>query len=310
MEIKVVERKLRLPGQDNEASFPFVVVDCPEAWPEAREMSGQKVMQFGQNKLSFTTHGVSYDDYVAIQQKWHVPEWDNKDQDPPPNFVAERAMAITDRRIALIEASMQKPVPGATQDDKRNWLRARTQGEVDALISLVNSNGCAWLDSNTRTTLISQYQAICEQNSRVVNVDDLDAWGAASESKYSFLLQRPFDSFITEFQLRGLQREDVVRIQKECSPGDPPLMSVTDAGGRIIGTRPNLNDPNFQIRQSKANKKELLLYLKLALPFEVPGKDEAEQMEWLGKRLIGDLTLLKQFIETRILSYQGELELF
>jgi hypothetical protein len=306
----IVERTLRLPGQATEVTFPFVVVDSPDAWPEASSLVGEKILTFGETKLRFKSHGVSYDEYIAIQHTHHIPEWSKKEADPTPEFIAERTMAVTDRRIALIEATMRKPVPGKTHDEKRSWLQSKTQGEIDALISFVNSHGCAWLDSNTRTTLISQYQAICEQNAMIVNVDSLECWGSALESKYFFLLQRPYDPYITEFQLRGLKREDVLRIQKECSPGDPPLLATHDAGGRINGTVPNHSDPNYQLKMNKANKKELLMYLQLAMPFEIPGTTEVERMEWLGKRVVGDLTLLKQFIETRILSYQGELDLF
>ena len=310
----IVTRRLFVPGLSAEQDFQFAVIDSAEAWPEASQIRSKKLLPLGPGKkLQIDSSGISWDDYVAILQEPPIPEWPvgNTNKEPDEAFLALREAATLDRRVLLIERATQKKIPGATKEDKRCFLKSRTAGEVEALMQFVNSDACCWSDLSLSTEMIERYRAACNANAEIISLSDtMDEGSVSTESKYTFHLQRPGDSFISEFHLSGMAREEAIRIRKDCHPGDPPLMPQRNEQGRPIGTTPNPNDPLYQIKVRKSNKRELLLYLQSCMAFPIPGNTEEDRSAWLGKRLIGDLTLLKEFIESNILSAEGSIQSF
>ncbi|NOJ28247.1 MAG: hypothetical protein DA330_09585, partial [Nitrososphaera sp.] len=180
-----------------------------------------------------------------------------------------------------------------------------------AIVQFIESDAACHSGMNTIRPAIEQYRSACSRNAEIVSLSDsLEEWTVSSESKYTFWLQRPSDPYITEFHLSGLTREEALAIQKETDPGEPPAMPQRDDRGRVIGQQPNPNDPLYQRKASQLNKRQLLLYLQKCMSFKIPGETEEERSGWLGKRLIGDLVLLKEFIETNILSAEGAIGTF
>ncbi len=195
--------------------------------------------------------------------------------------------------------------------DKIAFLRSKGKAEVQGLIGFIQDYGCCWDDNNTDSPLINQYRALQEQKAEVVNDAPFTLWSDAKDSSYSFVIQRPHDNYITEFQLRGISGERDQEIRRSTDPGEPGCIPYNDPRtGRTTGVQHNPNDVAWIKKANRLSKKALLMYIEATMPFAIPGADDKERAEWIGKRLVGDVAALKLFIDKTITSYGASMSFF
>lgn len=308
-----ISRRLLKRKDGSTAEFDVLLIDGPEKWPSASEIKSSKTLEFGTKKLKVNLSGISVADFYAIQTATYIPQWDNADgEEPDPKFAEMRADRIADRRMALIEKAVGMKFPGETQEDRREYYNRRSSGEIEALMAAIHSNSTCFVEMMD-TPLIRDYRSCCEVGVVADAESFFDNWGEAKDSQYTLLFQRPQDSYITEIRLRGITQDEDIRISKACEPGDPPMRPVRDNSGprgRIIRSVPNPQDPEYQSRLSACNRKRILMLAESSLTFQIPGTSFEERMAWLSDRIIGDVQVLKAFIENKILSYEEELQSF
>ena len=295
------------------AEFDVLLIDSHEKWMPASESKSTKTMEFGDRRISIELHGISLNEFFSIQQSTYIPQWDNADgEEPDPKWAEMKFDRVCDRRMALIEAALRTKFPGETIEERREYYKRRSTGEIQALMDAVHSHATCFVEM-MNTPMIQDYRSCCESGLVVSSGNFFENWGEATNSQYTLLFQRPQDSFISELRLRGLTQEANIKIEKECEPGDPPLRAIRDQNnprGRVIRSVPNTQDPEYQSRVSNCNKKKTLLQAEQCLTFQVPGTTFVERLEWLGSRIAGDVQTLKQFIDSKILSYEEELQTF
>jgi hypothetical protein len=305
----------RLTGKDGrEREFNFLVINNSDRWLEAELVKGQYHMPIigQQQTLCFDLHGVSLAQWEDIESKYLIPEWDMQGRQPDNEFISKREAALMAKRIAVIEVSSGKLVPGETMEEKVKFMQSNMNpGEIQALYLYIQNNICSVENGD----LLTEYRQVAADSlkSRVTQFSSFDSWKKATEIGYVFQMQRPSDDFILEFQLKNITAEAKQVIDVETREPEAPMLPKRDKASRSWNPRemePDLSDPSYLARKRAVNQKRVVMFFNACLPFEIPGKNNLEQYEWISKRLIGDVIRLRQFIEQDLCGYGSRYDFF
>jgi len=306
------QRKLKV--EEREYEYPFLVISKAEDWRPALATQAKYDMPMPgtDRSMSFPMTGISLKIWEGIEARHVIPEWEGGG-DPTKEFDVKRQAVIQQRNVCILEAALQKTIPGKNPDEKVAFLNERCPGEIEALFVFIHKRLCNW--STQEQPLLDQYLhhcALAHQN-KVVEFKDFDDWTKASESQYTFRMQRATDQYIIEIPIKGLSRQNRDQIMEETKETEPPHVPVWDARKGAYDrtqTKPNRQDPAWLKVARAVHQKRTVMYLERCLPFEIPGTTGLDKYDWLAERLVGDVTKLKDFIETELLSYGSRYQNF
>jgi hypothetical protein len=299
---------------DQETEFPFLVIDSPEKWAEATQVKAIYQMPIiGSGKsIAFPMIGPSLEKWESIEAKFVVPEWQDEG-DPTDDFLNNRKKILAERRIAILECCLNKQFPGETAEQKIAYLNDRCPGEVEALIQFIENSLCNWSDG-PQSTLLTEYSQVAQRamGGAVIEFNSFDDWKKANEAEYFFRMQRPTDAYIIEIPLKGLSRDQKEHIQTETKESVPPLRPVFGHDRRPDKTKtvPNYQDPAWLKRTRTLMQKRTVMYFDACMPFTIPGNNVQEKYQWIAQRLVGDITKVKDFIETEFMSFGSRYSFF
>lgn len=298
------------------ATFPFLVVDAPEKWPEAKEFTYEYNMPMlgTQDRLRFPLTGVSLAEWSEVDASVVVPEWDGEVGKESDEFLTVKNQAVAHKEVILLEKSLGKPIPGKSSEEKRAFLAQRNPGEIDALMLYIRDCACGWSDVDPQ--LVAEYQELLRKGTlqpEAKQFTSFDDWKVATECTYCFRRQRMGDKYILEFPLKGITRADKERIEIETKEPPAPKVPSRDAEGKMdrnAPTKEDRTDPSWLKMARAVYEKETVLLLQATLTFTIPGDNEKEQYDWISKRLVGDVMQLKKYIQTDLLTFTSRYNFF
>lgn len=302
--------------EEIEHKYQFLIVDTADKWESAEVFKSPFQMRVpGKNQIvQFQLSGISYNQWDQIERKFPRPRpieinKPNRDQLQAALEQREYEMKLN-RRCEIFEVAIGKPIPGSTKEEKAAWLNQMGAGEVSVLFDHIVDYQSNMSDG---TLLQSYVQQAIEKNMEVVEVDSLETWASLSCAGSFFRMQRPFEEYILEFPLKQLTEETKRNIATNTKDPVPP----SKPGRNPVNNRPdpsipeyNYDDPAYLRAMHATAQKRLLLHLEAVLPFQIPGIKQEDRLEWIGKRLLGDVVRLRNFIEDEIIEYRGRLNFF
>lgn len=307
-------RTVQIEGQDRE--FDFLVVDKPEKWEEATTFRQSLKLGFPGTPriLKIPVRGLSYSEWLDIETKYTMPiqsAMQDMNEVQKQEYQDKQKSVENYRSIAVFEKATGKEIPGGSLEEKVAWLSHLGSGDSEIVFSRILEH----FSNMQEGTLLTDYlDAIrSKDNQEVFEFNDFDDWIKASEIGYRFQMQRPFESYFVEIQLKKLDDQTKKEIGDQTKdplppskPGKNPTTGMPDPAFPIY----NWDDSRYR-NQVKANsQRRLILLLNAVMPFEIPGKDEAAQLEWVGKRLLGDVVRLRSFLEENVINYRGRVNFF
>lgn len=308
-----LEERVVTPKGGQPTTFRFLVVDDPQKWEEAAALFCNYDMPvvgtYPPEVMRFPLSGISMKVWEATEIANPVPEWDGADGDVTKDFKKEQDRIAREKNVEIFERSLGKKIPGVNAAEKVRWLNDRSPGEADALLLFVTNQACNLQDGQQMMSynLLSR---TCEQV--VTMIDDFEKWTKAVESKYVFRMQRPFQDYILEFPMRGIDETRRLEIEEETKRPHPPIVPKRDSKGRFDPTQmvPDYNDHTW-LQQSRAvTQKRTVMFFESCLTFSIPGIDVKQKYDWISKRLVGDVVRVRRFIEDSLLSYKARYDVF
>lgn len=294
--------------------FSFLVVDQAEKWEAADAFLHSFELQIPttNKRVIIPCHGISYAQFMSVLIRFPMPTWQGEGE-IPPHIKAVRDDISIQRRIAWLELATGKEIPGKTVEAKRDYFNKSNSANLDAFSYFIKRELC---NADYRGPFLVNYEELVSRfpQENVVTVDSFEDFLAESNDvTYHFRMNRFGQTHIIEFPLKGLSAERREEIEKAVVDPTPPLIPkrhmVTNKP--IPGqTEQNLDDPGYLSAMHRASSRRTILYLNACLPFRIPGETEDQQIEWLGKRLMGDVQQINEFINDKIFGIEGRYNFF
>jgi len=312
IDARLQTRRLISTTNSQTREFDIMVIDSADKWDEATSFHSEYTMPIlGSNKkLRFKLQGISYADWAKIEAANQIPDWTGEGE-PSAEFTHQLDYIAMCKNVAFFELSTGKKIPGNTPKDKVDFLSERNPGEINALFTFLTDKACALKDG----LLLADYEAFSRQAilPEVVEIEDFNSWSKASDSQYFFRMQRPFQDYILEFPIKGIDKDVRKRIDDETKFPSPPQTLARRPGGK--GFDPSQivydnKDPSYIKSCNAIEQKRTLLFMEQCLLFPIPGSTTKEKYDWLSKRLVGDVFRLRSFIQNDLLSYRNRYDVF
>jgi hypothetical protein len=307
--------------EEMERKFEFLVIDKAEKWEEAEVFQSPCQIRIpGTNQLvQLQLRGLSYQQWDQIERKFPRPRpvdlskpnqsAQNREELQATFEQREHQMKLN-RRCEIFELALGKPIPGGSKEEKIAWLNQMGSGDMEALFDRIADHQSNMSDG---PVLALYLQQAIEKSMEVVEVDSLETWSTLSAAGTFFRMQRPFEDYIIEFPLKQLTEETKRNIATATKDPVPP----SKPGRNPVTRQPdpsipeyNFDDPAYLRAMHSTAQKRLLLHLEAVLPFEIPGLRQEDRFEWIGKRLLGDVVRLRNFIEDELIEYRNRLNFF
>lgn len=296
-------------GSDN--FYSFLVIDSAEKWEDACDLHTHYDMPIigTDRKIRFPLQGISQAEWEQIELKVNVPEWEGPEGEETPEFEEGVERAVLEKKMLLFEAATGQKVPGENTEQKIAFLEDRCPGEVDALFAFISQV----LSNFVGGSILDEYNIIRNRSKAEVHeFKSFDDWHKASESKYIFRMQRPFQRHIIEIPLKAIDSSTKNKIFRDTEPPTPPRVPkrLPDGSFNPRETEPNYKDTAWKQRQRACGQRRVVNLLDACLPFLIPGSNDKEKYEWLSRKLVGDVIQLRDFIEDDILGYGSRYDFF
>lgn len=313
-------RTLNVEGRD--VSFDFLVIDSAEKWDIASGVSGEFLMETGQHdassQLRVMLSGLSlkeWEDIEAANPIPTAPQDAELTEDSKAKYEHDFEIALMRKRVAVLEASTGKTIPGGTTEEKVSFLGQRNPRMTERLFAHVQDVICN-LNENPIDGLLEQYEMFLLDSSKtsgVIDFNSFEDWDTAVNSQYCFRMSRSGDPYILEFPIRGISQEVRHKIETDTREPQPPRIPRRDPVTKRFD-RSNLvlnyEDPSWLQRVKAIHQHRTAMYFDAALMFKVPGGNYMEKYGWISARLIGDVIRLKKYIEKEIIGLAGDLDFF
>lgn len=299
-----------------EYDFKVLVVDSPDKWKAASELKHDFSMPLpgSQTSIKFPMQGISYSQWEDTERNTLLPEAEINEETNKPivtaEFTNERERMISLRRLRLLEISVGCSIPGATDDDKIDWLQERSNGDIEALHTVINSVVGGMNDG----PILTRYQTVSRSSSEgnVIAFKSFDDWTVASESSCYFRVQHYMEDFITEFPLRNIPKKLKMEIDEQTKDPEPPKIMKRDSAGKLDfkSFEFNFRDPHYIKKSIAVQHKRMVMLCEATLMFELPGSSMQDKWNWLSSRLFGDVHRLETFISDSILGVGSRFNFF
>lgn len=302
--------------------FEFLVIDKPEKWETAKEITSVFDLPLpGGKTIKIPLRSLSWGEWEDIETEF-PPYTAEAELDSGSNLVSierqkliqrERDIVTTKRRVKVFEVSTGKPVPGETIHDKCEWLGKLGTGNADALFNHIMDH-CSGLYDEPPSSLMSFKRASREETQdEVPTFSDFTDLVSAANMNIFFRSQRPTQTCILEFPVKHVSDA----LKKEIEDQTPDPIPPSKPGKNPVTGKPDASYPIYSYTDSRyllscrnVMRLRTSLWMEALLSFTIPGETSSERYEWLRARPLGDIFLLKQFIQNEILSYQGRVDFF
>ena len=299
-------------GLEIEREFRVNTVNSHEDFiPANKHANVYSLKTLGQNKvIEIPIRGISYGEWEEIENKLHVTELseESTEQEKEKQKI-EKEKNVGLRRVKVFELATDKNVPGETDEDKVTWLSENiSAAELDALFNCIIERG-----SNINDGIaLNEYNSALRNSKPVVSTfSGFDDWVSASNLGSIFRMQRPFEDFIIEVNLRQVTDSRKKQIDEQSKAPPPPSRPKIDKStGRQIGMLYDYNNPNYKAQTKIANRKSLVNIFEACLPFSLPGDSVDKKYKWISELLLGDVIKLRNFIENEVFNYRNRIDFF
>lgn len=308
----LIERAIET-EDDRKCTFQFLTIDSAEKWKEASEFRTVFEMPIlgSDRTMQFNVRGLSLADCEVIETQHRISDWKGEGN-PPPAFEESRQQVIFEKMVHVFEEACEIKFPGETWGEKANAVRKLNPGEIEALYQFIFNKASNGADG----PLLGQYDLLSsfrKNKSKATAVfTDFSQWEAATRTGYFFRMQRPLENFIIEFPLKNISSADRAMIESETRTPDAPKMPRRGPDKKPIPGEmiPDLEDEGWLRACRAVGQKRTAMYLNACLTFQIPGANLQAQYEWLSKRLLGDVTRLRDFIEEDLIGYRSRFDFF
>ncbi|MCW8133122.1 MAG: hypothetical protein KIS92_22445 [Planctomycetota bacterium] len=269
-----------------------IKVDSPEAWPEAADLKGEITIRTPAGELRFPARAIAYADWLSLTDTYAQPKppkkenasglmvEDREDQE----YIDKILLTAVKRRVALVDGCCFK-IQGDTIDAKVAWVAENLcrDGDLPKLFeALLEFAGFGLADLN-------------RARKKPVVVASPEDWAKQTAQVSEFRVTHGKDTLV--FHLRGISGAKSKAIEAMTQPPKPPMKAARAADRRIVGERPDPDDPEYKKQLLRIAEQRALLILEAALPFKIPGETPDAKLEWLGKRPAGEVTEIQNFVQ-------------
>lgn len=294
--------------------YSILVIDDAEKWQKAIDIKAEYGMKVSDDhEMTFDLSGISLAQWEEVEEQHVIPEERQNATDEAKAEIKQAGdKAELAKKVKFFEIATGSKIPGETFEDKNIFLAERCVGHLEALYEYVTTSLVNLADGY----LIREYlQATIEDDSKKTSVKftGFESWKKASETRITFLMNRPFDRYIIEFPLKGISEIQKREIEEQTPQPKPPMLPARTKSGRGFdpnNLEPNFNDPSWRNASRASMQKKTALLFDACLPFEIPGDNLKEKYDWIATHLVGDVIRIKNFIENNVLSSAGSIDFF
>jgi len=306
--------------KDGDSVYPVKIlnVNTATAWPKASEI--ERIMDINTfdsgKKVRLKMRGISLSQWTAVEEKNPILDHDEQiDSKKTELYEQLEKEAIALKRMELFEIATGKKIPGATKQEKINWLESKPAADMDAIFIFIRLKLCNFRPEfgSADEEMLDAYERYLQGNSEIVEPDSADDIFSALSSDFCFRFQRPGDDYITQFKMRHISSQDFREIELETKTPEAPIVPFRDAltGSLVPGkTSRNTKDPAYLAKLAAVAKLKTLRILQKCLMFEIPGTSDQERIAWIGERLIGDVLRIKRYIEEEVMGVASRYNFF
>lgn len=265
----------------------------PGLWPKAEEVRYEHRVEMGEQVVAFDVRAISYAEFDRIEQQVPMPQpEENLSEEQQQAMLREQIIALNKRTLIQLDVGWQT-LPGQSPDDKWQWYQGevRMQGIVDSLGGIIQAL------SGFRNDVWYTGADSPEPSAEPVRLATPDDLVALTKQQRHYRIHRAGTTY--EWPLTLLSGQEAYRIE-QAHPNPPvpqvPAYASGDTRGKPTGWKADPNDRHYQQQLSLVEKQRMVQVFDVALPFQIPGENEAAKAAWLCSRPAGDVVSLNNFL--------------
>lgn len=299
-------------GVDQETKVDILVVTGPEMFPDADGYKSVFTVDQGNRNININVRGMSYGEWEAIEVLYPQPRFDQERAgviEYQREFTKESDKVKLQRKVALIEHCTGWKIPGDTLEEKAEALSKRIpESQTNEMYEFVMSEGSNF---PAETDPIIAKLAMANMN-ETLSVTDFDSWQKVCEETLKFHMKRPQEDWVIEIPIKQISEKDKRTIEEQCQLPIPPSRPGRDpVTQKISEAHPiyNHEDDVYQKACSEVRVKSRIMRFEASV-FKIPGNSHEEKKNWLGRRLLGDILLIEEFLTKRVYNSRGTVDFF